>query len=896
MNKTAIKSFAVWARNKLRSEIIYKAGLLGINEKGIAEPLPQSTESLQIFDIGTNQPVRLENKTVIEQRRSLAAAITAKQLPYSESFDAVVEQVAYTWFNRLIAIRFMEVNDYLPGRIRILSSENPDKAEPDIVTHPFESDFEFTLEESEMIDRLKDTNKLDELFQFLFIRQCNKLSEILPELFEQTDDYTELLMNVSFTDSDGIVRHLINDIPEDDFNIKKEGQVEIIGWLYQYYNTEQKEKVFSRSVGTKINKEDIPAATQLFTPDWIVRYMVENSLGRIFSSKLKAQSSKSEKEIAEKMGWKYFLPEAEQAPEVYERLKNLTTDHSPLNTTFLDPCMGSGHILVYAFDVFMSIYKSQGYTERDAARIIVENNLYGLDIDDRAAQLAYFAVMMKARSYDRRFLTRHIRPNICSIQESNSINTDYSELFGELKDTAEKLYNEFIDAKEYGSILRLKITADEIDQLESKYNEIINTDYDNVFDIARKKDIIKHFPALLAQAKIMVRRYDAVCTNPPYMGGNFSPKLDAFIKKNYADYKSDLFSVFMIRCSQMTKPDGYSGFLTPYVWMFIHSYVKLRKHLYTNQTIETLIQFEYSAFKEATVPICTFTLKNRHIRKKGCYLRLTDFRGGMEVQREKVLEALSDHDCGYYFESYADNFSKIPGSPAAYWMSENFIRAFENGTLLGKTAEPKQGLATADNNRFLREWYEVCNNKINFHADSLNNAKNSKCKWFPYNKGGEFRKWYGNNDYIVNWENDGFEIKNFYDNKGKLRSRPQNTAYYFRECFSWSLVSSGTAAFRYKPSGHIFDVAGMSCFCSDKRRGYYLLALCNSCCVREILKVIAPTINYQCGDIANIPVISPSDTSVLNRINDIVNENIQLCKTDWDSFETSWDFEKHPLI
>lgn len=456
MNKTAIKNFAIWARNKLRADIILKAGLLGITDKGIVEPSKQSTDDLQIFDIGTSQPVRVEGRTAIEQRKSLVAAIKAKQLKHAEAFDAVIEEVAYTWFNRLIAVRFMEVNDYLPGRVRVLSSDNPAKAEPDFVTNPFDTDLEFTEDEINLIDNLKDNNKSDELFQFLFIKQCNKLNEILPELFEKTNDYTELLLNVSFTDKDGMVYHLVHDISEDDFNVKKEGQVEIIGWLYQYYNIEPKDKVFSRPSGQKIRKEDVPAATQLFTPDWIVRYMVENSLGRLVISGQCLVDS--EKELAEKFGWKYYLPEAEQTSEVSQQIK-LTTNHSPLTTLkLIDPCMGSGHILVYAFDVFMDIYRMQGYTDREAVRSILENNLFGLEIDDRATQLAYFAVMMKARSYDRRFLTRkdeNGKPdipklNICSIQESNLINAEYIELFGELKPIAQKLLDEFIDANKNG--------------------------------------------------------------------------------------------------------------------------------------------------------------------------------------------------------------------------------------------------------------------------------------------------------------------------------------------------------------------------------------------------------------------------------------------------------------
>ena len=571
MNKTAIKNFAIWARNKLRADIILKAGLLGITDKEIANPLPQSTDDLQIFDIGTSQPVRLEGKTAIDQRKSLVAAIRAKKLKHVEAFDAVIEEVAYTWFNRLIAVRFMEVNDYLPSRVRVLSSENPAKAEPDFVTNPFDTDLDFTEDEINLIDNLKDNNKSDELFQFLFIKQCNKLNEILPELFEKTNDYTELLLNVSFTDKDGVVYHLVHDISEDDFNIEKQGQVEIIGWLYQYYNIEPKDKVFSRPSGQKIRKEDIPAATQLFTPDWIVRYMVENSLGRTVIHNLKydcCPDEEKEKIDVLKEKWKYYLEEAEQSQEIIDRFRMEEShkynkgDVPPyVNSTFLDPCMGSGHILVYAFDVFMEIYRMQGYTDREAVRSILENNLFGLEIDDRATQLAYFSIMMKARSYDRRFLTRKDengnpdipKLNICSIQESNSINPEYIELFEELQPIAEKLLDEFIDAKEYGSILNLSITKEEILQLEEKYAEIDNTEYDNFFDSAKQSGLRTIFAPLLKQAKIMAEKYEVVCTNPPYMGGSGMDKdLSIYVKNNYPDSKSDLFAAFIEKCLQLT--------------------------------------------------------------------------------------------------------------------------------------------------------------------------------------------------------------------------------------------------------------------------------------------------------------------------------------------------------
>lgn len=890
MNKTAIKNFAIWARNKLRADIILKAGLLGITDKEIANPLPQSTDDLQLFDIGTSQPVHLEGKAAIDQRQSLVAAIRAKKLKHAEAFDAVIEEVAYTWFNRLIAVRFMEVNDYLPSRVRVLSSENPAKAEPDFVTNPFDTDLDFSEDEFNLVDNLKDNNKSDKLFQFLFIKQCNKLNEILPELFEETNDYTELLLNVSFTDKDGVVYHLVHDISEDDFNIEKQGQVEIIGWLYQYYNTEPKDKVFGRPSGQKIRKEDVPAATQLFTPDWIVRYMVENSLGRIAIHNLKYgdwDDTERAKIDTFKSKWKYYLEEAEQSQEIIDRFRmeesnKYNKDDVPpyVDSTFLDPCMGSGHILVYAFDVFMDIYTAQGYTERDAAQRIVEKNLYGLELDDRATQLAYFAVMMKARSYDRRFLTRGIRPNLCSIQESNSLNTDYLELFGDLKPTAQKLVDEFIDAKEYGSILNLKVTKDEITQLENKFNEIKNAEYDNLYDSANQNILITTLAPLIRQAKIMVQKYEVVCTNPPYMGGSgMSAKLNAFVKKYYPDSKADLFSVFIEKGNNWVVRDGYNSMVTMQSWMFLTSFESMRDSILSTKTITNLMHMENMVMGIAFGTAVTVFKNCRIPQYKGTYNHITV--KDIDKDSPKVFPNYNNR----FAQTSTDNFSKIPSKPIAYWISDDFLKIFNN-PLVGDLADSKQGIATADNNRFLRLWFECNLNDLYLNCESHEQSISSTKKWYPYNKGGEFRRWFGNNDYVVNWKYDGRELRQF------KKSVIRNPSYYFKECFSWSLVTSGITAFRYKPVGHIFDVAGMSCF-SDNNL-LYLLGLCNSVVVTEVLKVIAPTINYQCGDIAHIPVIIDAERKT--DIETLVSKNIDYAKIDWDSYEVSWDFEEHPFI
>lgn len=878
MNKTAIKNFAVWARQKLISDITYKAGMLGVTEDGIADKLPHSTSDLEFYDIGTKDYAEVSGKE-IKQRNALVNAIRKKEKDngdYKSAFGYVVEEVAYTWFNRLIAIRFMEVNDYLPSGVRVLSSENKAKKEPDLVTTPFDTDLEFTSYEQDRIIQLKDDNKLDELFRMLFIKQCNKLHDVLPELFEKTDDYTELLLTVSFTDSDGVLYHLVHDIEEDDFNVEKEGQVQIIGWLYQYYISEKHSSVIDIKGGKAIKKEDVPAATQLFTTHWVVQYMVDNSLGRYWIERNPESDLKSKLK---------FYVEPENFTTVDEKI-------SPEDLTVFDPCMGSGHILVYAFEVLMQIYLECGYTERDATSLILENNLFGLDIDDRACQLAYFAVMMKARSYDRRILTRDIKPNVYSIKESNFLVNSWQKISDDEKfrEIFPTVVDTFIDAKEYGSILNVPdADYDYALSVIDDFEQSVPVDFEAQI-LRGKTDDIR---ALVNQAKLMAKKYTAVVTNPPYMN-KFDAKLKKYIADNFAEYKGDLFSVFMYHNFSFCTPDGYSAFMTPLVWMFIKTYEPLRNYILNFKHLSTLIQFEYSAFEEATVPICTFVLRNDNDINKSLCFRLSDFKGGMEVQKQKVLEALADKSCGYYYETDQTNFSKIPGSPIAYWVSENYLNAFANGMQLKELASPRQGLATADNNRFLREWYEVDIHNTLLNSSSREESLNSNVKWYPYNKGGEFRKWYGNNDYVVNWSNNGYEIKHFVDKKsGKLRSRPQNIDTYYLESITWSKISSGGIAFRYKPFGHIYDVAGTSVFAnSDTLK--YLQAFCNSKVALSILNAISPTINYEVGHIASLPIIENDENkeSIINT----VNNNIQISKTDWDSYETSWDFKRNPLV
>ena len=904
MNKTAIKNFAIWARNKLRADIILKAGLLGITDKEIANPLPQSTDDLQIFDIGTSQPVQLSGKTAIEQRKSLVAAIRAKNLKHAEAFDAVIEEVAYTWFNRLIAVRFMEVNDYLPSRIRVLSSENPAKAEPDFVTTPFETDLDFTEDEINLIDNLKDNNKSDELFQFLFIKQCNKLNEILPELFEKTNDYTELLLNVSFTDKDGVVYHLVHDIDEDDFNVEKQGQVEIIGWLYQYYNIEPKDKVFSRPSGQKIRKEDIPAATQLFTPDWIVRYMVENSLGRTVIHNLKYDCCLDEEKkkidvLKEK--WKYYLEEAEQSPEIVERFRMEEShkynkgDVPPfVETTFLDPCMGSGHILVYAFDVFMEIYRMQGYTDREAVRSILENNLFGLEIDDRATQLAYFSIMMKARSYDRRFLTRkdeNGKPdipklNICSIQESNSINPEYIELFEELQPIAEKLLDEFIDAKEYGSILNLSITKEEILQLEEKYVEIDNTEYDNFFDSAKQSGLRTIFAPLLKQAKIMAEKYEVVCTNPPYMGINsYGSKLYNYILKYYSDFKHDLYCVFIKKCNSFLKTGGFQSMITQQSFMFNSRFEKTRDSIINDMSCQNLIHLGTNSFEEINGEVVNnalFTISKPRI--EGFQTTFVDLREAKQPT-EKQIKYLN-RDNGIIYLRDMNLFNSIEGLNFSYWLSIPILRIIASQTKINSISIPRHGLVTGNGDYFMKLWFEVPFNNITIRGSSG--------KWSPYDKGGTLRRWYGNRDYIVNWESDGLEIRNYRGGDGKIKSSNYNLDYNFKEHITWTDLSTGDFSARYTPNGALFDTSGPALFLKDRSFTNYLLGLMNTKVMQTIVRIYCSGMHYSSGAVGKVAFLY--DTNLKNEVEKSSVDCLAISRTDYNSFETSWDFKRHPLI
>ena len=893
MNKTAIKNFAIWARNKLIADISYRAGLMGITADGIQKALPQSTGTTEFYDIGTAEPYSISGDAV-KQRKHLVELIQQKEneTNYKTAYKYVLEEVAYTWFNRLIAVRFMEVNDYLPSHIRVLSSDSG-KMEPDLVTNPFSAGLSFTSEEEQAIYQLKQENKLDEVFRILFINQCNALNENLPALFEKTSDYTELLLNLSVIDQDGVVFHLVHDIPEEDFDVERGGQVEIIGWLYQYYNTEPKNEAFAKK--GKITKEEVPAVTQLFTPDWIVRYMVENSLGRLWVEGHPNDSLKA--------GWKYYLEEAEQESEAQTKLAEIRAEYTKLNPEdikVIDPCMGSGHILVYAFDVLMQIYESAGYGQRDAARSILENNLYGLDIDDRAFQMAYFAVMMKARQYNRRILNGEYKPNVFSIQESNRINRSQLKYFGAGLNEFEKnnavsqmtgLLDTFKDAKEYGSIL----TVDQYDwDLLDRFVSNIEVIGQLSMYTVGLDDTAEELKQQIAQGKVLAQKYHVATTNPPYMGsGNMPEKLANYAKKEYPLTKIDLFAMFIQRCHAFLSPIGYQAMITMHAWMFISSYGKFREELLATQTVQSLVHLGARAFEELSgevVQTVAFIMtKKIHGYKAKC-LRLVEEANS--VAKETAF--LGEHR--EYILNEEDLF-KIPGVQFAYWAMPVVFDTFAEEKAAIEYADFKHGMSTSDNNRFLRLWFEVSSDSLKLDARSKDDT--NCAKWYPYLKGGSFRRWYGNYYYVVNWQFDGKEIKEISNIKypylkGNLDFVLGGQKYFFTPGYTWSEMGSGSFGLRKFYEGCLFDVKGSSFFSHGEDIGDYLMGLLNSNVFAYYKSILCPSLDYHSGDVARMPV--KISTEIQTEVLKLVRENVELARADWDSYEFSWDFQKHPLL
>ncbi|WP_293686461.1 BREX-1 system adenine-specific DNA-methyltransferase PglX [uncultured Phascolarctobacterium sp.] len=869
MNKNAIKKFAVWARKELIERVSKKALAYGITEQEVYNPDADSVNGIVL-----TAAQKKERKALIEQI-------------FAKGYKQVMEEIAYTWFNRFCALRFMEVNGFLPSLVRVFTNDK-NEFRPQLLTEALDLDLPGL--EKQKIYELKEANADEELYKYLLITQCNALNDELPRMFQRIEDYTELLFPDNLLREGSIIEQMIKLIPEADW----QDAVQIIGWLYQYYNIEPKKEVFANlDKNIKIGKNDIPAATQLFTPDWIVRYMVENSLGRLV---IGGQSSVTNGELDNTQlnannnypleNWKYYLPEAEQEPDVCKQLAELTTNSFSLTTTkCIDPCMGSGHILAYLFDVLMEVYRSEGYRDRDAVKNIINNNLYGLDIDERAAQLAYFAVMMQGRKYDNRFLTRHYQPHIYAITESNGIDRELLAYFGVELDALNRenalnqlngMLDEMEDACEYGSL----ITVSEYDFALLKHFVAAYDAEQDLLASASLASLQKRLQQLIAVAETLAQKYEVVVTNPPYMGaGNMNPKLSGYVKKHYPDSKSDMSTVMMERTLAMCNENGFMSMINIPVWMFLSSYEKLRNKILKKNTYVNMLHFGRGVFGSDFGSTAFVISKKRIENYRASYRRLFEKQGA--VDSVEVKEQWFFEGKGKYV-AQQENFAKIPGAPVAYWASKQLINDFDNGNLLSMFGKPSQGMSTCDVNRFTRLWFEpsICDTNIEL--------KNNILKWVKYNKGGSYRKWYGNREYLVFWNKNGCVMQ---ENGALLR----NKTYYFKPFVAWTKVSSANTGFRYFEDYFLFDGAGGTLFLKDESNIQLFLGLLNSNVIAKILNLISPTLNFNENHIGSIPIIGISDEEE-GMISGIVKKNISLSKSDWDSFETSWDFAIHPLL
>lgn len=853
MNKNAIQKFAIWARNELIAQVSQRAYQYGIDESGFGDA---SADTLN------GRLLTAEEKS---QRQELIKQIKEK------GYQQVMEEVAYTWFNRFIALRFMEVNNYLPSHIRVFSDASG-AFKPETLNDVLHLDLP-GLDSGKVAEYI-ESNDTEALYRYLLLTQCNALNSALPVMFERMGGYTEMLLPNNILRQDSVLGHMVSDIPEEDW----QDAVQIIGWLYQYYNTELKDDTFAQlKKNVKITKERIPAATQLFTPDWIVRYMVENSLGRLW---LEGHPN------AELLGgWKYYLDEAEQEPEVESQLAKLREEYKtikPEEIKVIDPCMGSGHILVYAFDVLMQIYTSAGWDQREAAQSILKNNLYGLDIDDRAAQLAYFAVMMKARQYDRRLLTRGIQPNIFSIRESNGIQTMTIEYFHKndpkLKADIERIVTEMRDAKEYGSILN--ITPVDFTGLYARFDEI--REDINMMQMSALDELLP----VVKCAEVLARKYDVVVTNPPYMGSSgMNARLSQYVKDHFPDTKADLFSCFIERGFQLANVQGFVSMITMESWMFLSSFEKMRQSIVNTHTIVNMVHMPYLG-KGGTSLGINFGTAAVIFNKRYCrdYNSQFDYICYYETDENGVPFAFPTVN-ERYKAFKATNFSKIPGSPVAYWVSEKFVKLF-NAKKLANYAEPRHGMSTGNNDLCLKLWYEVVIDDICFGAASLQEFDASGCRYTPYKKGGEYRLWYGNNDYVLAYSTEARSVM-----ESLSGYRASSNSFFFKPSINWSDVSSSYFGVRVSPKGFAFDGRGASMFCNENLR-LFLLGLLASKVTSYTLNVLNPTLTFNINNVEAIPVILDSEKVIEH----IVSQCVLDAVNDWDSYETSWDFKRNPLV
>lgn len=847
MNKSAIKTYAVWARTELIKLVTQRAYEYEVT----ADNTPAyNTDSVH------GRP--LEN----EEKKQLNELIDEVN---KHGFEHVIEEVAYTWFNRFIALRYMEVNNYLPQKVRVFTNEN-NEFKPELLTDAIHIELD-GLDKQKVFDFI-DHNNQEDLYKYLLLTLCNDMNQYLPDMFASISDYKSLLMPNNLLREDSIIGRMIADIDEDSWN----DQVQIIGWLYQYYNSELKDIVMKKKNYTK---DDIPAATQLFTPDWIVRYMTENSLGRLW---LDGHPDFDHRK------WKYYLEEAEQEQEVLEQLEKIREEHAklkPEDIKVLDPCMGSGHILVYAFDVLMDIYRDSGYTDRNAAKSILENNIYGLEIDERAYHLAYFALMMKARSYNRRILSKDTKVNILEIREPiGELKEEYDHYLGDYAELSHYLVNEFAEAKELGSIINLSCTFEQLEELEGYLNNLKSSsmNQDMVSD-AEINEINELMSPLIRQTKLLVQKYDVVITNPPYMAPSSIQK--KYVQNNYPDSKSDLFAIFIEKCNELTKKDAYQAMITMHSWMFLSSYEKLRKKLLKDNVIINMAHLGARAFEDIggeIVQTTAFVLEKSFISiYKSKYKRLVNYNSQVSKENEYLIDR-------NIYVSLSRNFSKIPGSPIAYWASENIAKAFEVGKDITDYIDTFQGIITGNNDKFLRYWFEVLSDKIPFHASNMQKVDLSKQYWIPYNKGGEFRKWYGIQDYVVYWKNGPDD---------KTRGKKGFSDYYLRKYVAWSYTISNSIATRIYPEGFLWDVRGSGIM--DKTNMLlYLEGLISSKVGITLFKVNNSTLSCQVENIIKLPIILDNDRKKL--IDDLVEKNNNISKTEWDSFEVSWDFQHHPFL
>ena len=851
MDKNAIKKYAIWARRELIDRVTKRAAVFGVSKEDVGDPNADSMNGHLLSDAEKRQ------------RQALIRRIEEK------GYEQVMEEVAYTWFNRFAALRFMEVNGYLPTHIRVFTDDEG-RFRPQILSEAIHLDLDGLNKPK--VYQLKDGNQEEELFKYLLIVQCNALNGILPGMFQKIEDYTELLLPDYLLREGSVIEQMVTLIPEDDWK----DQVQIIGWLYQYYNTEPKDKVFADlKKNIKISKEHIPAATQLFTPDWIVHYMVENSLGRLWLEGHPNNELKSE--------WKYYLDEAEQEPDVQAQLAEIRKQYAalkPEEILTIDPCAGSGHILCVLFDVLVRIYEDYGYTAREAAASIVQNNLWGLDIDDRAAQLAYFAVMMKARQYDRRFFTKEVQPHVYAIQESNLIERKHLNYLGHGLSVLERnnalnqmnaLLDEFIDAKEYGSILQ----PSEYDwALLSRFVADTTPEQQVTFDESGVEATQAQLRLMIAQGQALAQKYHAVVTNPPYMGGSgMSAELSDFVKNNYPDSKSDLFAVFMERCRQMAVNNGFQAMITQHSWMFLSSFEKLRTKLLTVDIVN-MAHLGARAFEEIggeVVQTTSFVIRKSHVADyKGEYCRLIE----PTTQQGKEDMFLAGENRYAVDQS---NFSKIPGAPVAYWVSPS-IRAIFSSERLGSHYEIRAGISSGDNAAFLRLWHEIDITKSKIYS--------AEYMYTPHNKGGEYRKWYGNREYMLRYSSSAIS-----EMEQCAGFRHDGREYYFKPHVTWSKITSYKSSFRFFEEGFTFDSAGLGLFPVESESYYTTMALMNSVVVEKLIGLLNPTLNVTPIVVKQLPYLETRESTER-----LAKDCVNLSRFDWDSFETSWDFKEHPLI